>query len=114
MKIWKISLIYVYLFNNNTIVMKAAFKIISITFILALVSCEKDVIVPNNEGSQVITKRSVHGSSVESSDDYSGDTEITDPNDRNWKISNGVDVSNRGAIIDPTDSGNSISKKTKR
>lgn len=94
--------------------MKTAFKIISISIVLALVSCEKDVIVPSGAGSEVGSKRSAHGVLIEPSTGNSGDSDITDPNDRNWRVSNGVDVSSRVTIVDPNDSGNTISKKPKR
>ena len=93
--------------------MKIAFKIFSFCLTLAIVSCEKDVLVPlDAEG----------GSSVQNSvkfqyDDgvISGEStpEITDPNDRGGK----VNVVDRGKVVnitDPTDSGNSNGKKPKR
>ena len=94
--------------------MRTAFNIVSISILLVLVSCQKDVIVPNDADFQIVTKRSTYGVFVDSSNDYSGDGEITDPNDRNLRVGNGADVSNRGNIVDPTDSGNTIVRKPKR
>jgi hypothetical protein len=94
--------------------MKSALKIVFIIIALIFVSCEKAVIVPNDENTVPSSKRGVHGLIIDPSNGEGNDTDITDPNDRNWKISSGVDVSNRTNIIDPTDSGNSNAKKPKR
>ena len=92
--------------------MKTALKIVSIIFTLVLVSCDKAVIVPNNQNTPSVSKKSVHGLTIDPSGGDDVESDITDPNDRNWKISNGVYVLNRSSIIDPTDSGNT--KKPKR
>jgi hypothetical protein len=94
--------------------MKTALKIVSIIFTLVLVSCDKAVIVPNNQNTPAVSKKSVHGLTIDPTGGDDIESDITDPNDRNWKISNGVDISNRTSIIDPTDSGNTNAKKPKR
>jgi hypothetical protein len=94
--------------------MKSALKIVFIIFTLVLVSCEKAVIVPNDQNTITGSKRGIHGLSIDPSNGEGTDSDITDPNDRNLKISNGVDVSNRTNIIDPTDSGNTNGKKPKK
>ena len=89
--------------------MKTAFKIISFSLLLGLASCEKAVIVPAADDSN---SRLVNGVLVVDPSQTNGG--ITDPNDRNFNFSNGVGLSNRVSIVDPTDSGNSNGKKPKR
>ncbi len=92
--------------------MKTAFKIASIIFALVLVSCEKAVIVPLNNDSNVENKRSFHVNLTEPvSDDVDG-SGITDPNYRNKRITN--DVVDGPNITDPKESGNANAKKPKK
>lgn len=92
--------------------MKTAFKIASIIFALALVSCEKAVIVPLNNDSNVETKRSFHVNLIEPVSDELDGSGITDPNNRNRRINN--DVVDGPNITDPNESGNANTKKPKK